>query len=95
MGLLGQPDHAAATDEAARRRFAEIVVPHLDDAYALARWLSGSGADAEDIVQEASLRAYRAIANFGGGQPRAWVLTIVRNCALAGEKPSKSDRSER
>src|SRR4030095_13672791 len=53
----------------------------LADAFTLARWLSGSRADAEDITQEACLRAFRAIEMFRGEQARAWVLTIVRNTA--------------
>jgi RNA polymerase sigma factor (sigma-70 family) len=69
------------TDQNAQRRFAEVVVPHLDDAYALARWLTGNGADAEDVVQDAAMRAHRAISGFTGGNARAWTLTIVRNCA--------------
>ena len=64
------------TDQA---RFAEVFLPHLVDAFRLARWLAGSRTDAEDIVQEASLRAFKAIRGFGGGDSRAWVLTIVRN----------------
>ena len=59
-----------------------IVAPHLDDAFSLARWLAGSRADAEDIVQEASLRALRAVESQSGGEPRAWFLAIVRNCAF-------------
>jgi RNA polymerase sigma-70 factor (ECF subfamily) len=55
------------------------VLPHLNDAYALARWLTGSRADSEDVVQDACLRALRAIDNFSDGNPRAWLLTIVRN----------------
>jgi RNA polymerase sigma-70 factor (ECF subfamily) len=62
-------------------RFAAVFLPHLDDAYRLARWLAGSRADAEDIVQEASLRAFRGIAGFQGADARAWVLSIVRNAA--------------
>ncbi len=58
-----------------------MFVPHLVDAYRLARWLAGSRADADDIVQEASLRAYRGIAGFAGANSRAWVLSIVRNAA--------------
>ena len=57
-------------------------MPHVVDAYRLARWLCGSATDAEDIVQEASLRAFRSIAGFGGGNARAWVLAIVRNTAM-------------
>lgn len=66
-----------------RARFANVVMPHLADAYALARWLTGDRADAEDVVQEASLRAFRAIGGFAGGNSRAWVLTIVRHTAYS------------
>src|SRR2546421_6285857 len=62
-------------------RFASVVLPHLADAYALARWLTGNSADAEDVVQDACLRAFRGIGNFSGGNARAWVLTIVRHTA--------------
>jgi RNA polymerase sigma-70 factor (ECF subfamily) len=68
---------------AARARFAAIVVPRLDDGYRLARWLTGNAADAEDIVQEASLRAFRAIESLAEGNPRAWFLTIVRHCCYS------------
>ena len=60
-------------------RFKNVVVPHLSDARALARWLTGSSADSEDVVQDACVRAYRAIGNFTDGNARAWVLTIVRH----------------
>src|SRR5437588_5345354 len=62
-------------------RFASVVLPHLADAYALARWLTGNRADAEDVVQEACLRAFRGIAGFAGVNARAWLLTIVRHAA--------------
>jgi RNA polymerase sigma-70 factor (ECF subfamily) len=62
-------------------RFAKVVMPYLDDAYGLARWVTGNSADAEDVVQEACLRAFRGIGGFSGGNSRAWVLTIVRNAA--------------
>jgi RNA polymerase sigma-70 factor, ECF subfamily len=62
----------------ARQRFGEVVLPHLDDALSLARWLTGSVADAEDVVQEACVRAYGAIAT-ARSNPRAWLLAIVRN----------------
>ncbi len=64
-----------------RTRFANVVLPHLGDAYALARWLARNDSDAEDIVQEACLRAFRGIAGFGDINPRGWVLSIVRNTA--------------
>jgi RNA polymerase sigma-70 factor, ECF subfamily len=63
-----------------RRRFEAQALPHLDAAYNLARWLSRSPADAEDIVQDAMLRAYRAFDGFRGGDARPWLLAIVRNC---------------
>ena len=61
--------------------FTEEVLPHLDCAYNLARWLTRDTADAEDIVQEACLRAFRYFVGFRGGDARAWLLTIVRNTA--------------
>ena len=66
-----------------RRRFADVVMPHLGDAYSLAHWLTGDAADADDVVQEASLRAFRAIGSYGGRNARSWTLTIVRNTALS------------
>ncbi|HEX4634731.1 MAG TPA: sigma-70 family RNA polymerase sigma factor [Rhizomicrobium sp.] len=68
-----------------RRRFEAQALPHLDAAYNLARWLSRSPTDADDIVQDAMLRAFRAFDGFRGGDVKAWLLTIVRNCwASAG-----------
>src|SRR5712675_3403016 len=62
-------------------RFRSVVLPHLADAYALARWITGDRADAEDVVQEACLRAFRGIGGFAGVNSRAWLLTIVRHAA--------------
>ena len=59
--------------------FEEVVLPHLDAAYRLARWLMRNDHDAEDVVQEASLRALRYFRTFTGGNGRAWFLRIVRN----------------
>src|SRR5438105_9138044 len=63
-----------------RRRFEAQALPHLDAAYNLARWLSRSPADAEDVVQDAMLRAFRGFDGFRGGDPKPWLLAIVRNC---------------
>jgi RNA polymerase sigma factor (sigma-70 family) len=74
-----------------RQRFQEVVLPHLDDALSLARWLTGNVTDAEDVVQDACLRAYRAMASVRDGNPRAWLLAIVRNAAftwLAKNRPN-------
>jgi RNA polymerase sigma-70 factor (ECF subfamily) len=60
--------------------FERVVLPHLDDAYALARNLLRDEHDAQDVVQEAVLRGIRHFDGFRGGDPRAWLLAIVRNC---------------
>jgi RNA polymerase sigma-70 factor, ECF subfamily len=62
-----------------RIRFEELVLPHLDSAANLARWLLQNRADSEDVVQEAMLRAYRFFHRFQGNSARAWLLQIVRN----------------
>jgi RNA polymerase sigma-70 factor (ECF subfamily) len=59
--------------------FEKAVLPHLDAAYNLARWLTRNAQDAEDVVQEAYLRAFRFFNGHQGGNMRAWLLTIVRN----------------
>lgn len=59
--------------------FDDVVLPHLDAAYRLARWLVRNEADAEDVVQEASLRAFRYFRTFSGANSRAWFLRIVRH----------------
>jgi len=61
------------------KRFEEAMIPHLGAAYNLARWLSRNDHDAEDLMQEACLRALKAFEGFRGGDGRAWLLTIVRN----------------
>jgi RNA polymerase sigma factor (sigma-70 family) len=66
-----------------RTAFDEIFLPHMAEAYRLAQWLTGSASDAEDIVQDAALRAYRGIKTFGAVNARAWSLTIVRNTAYS------------
>lgn len=62
-------------------RFEELVLPHLGAAYNLARWIVARDHDAQDIVQEAYLRALKGFAGFRGADARAWLLTIVRNTA--------------
>lgn len=63
-----------------RQRFEALALPHIDAAYNLARWLSGSPTDAEDIVQDAMLRAFRGFEQLRGDDPRPWLMSIVRNC---------------
>ncbi len=60
-------------------RFEEAVLPHLHATYNLARWLTRDDADAEDVVQEAYLRAFKYFSSFHGGESRGWLLRIVRN----------------
>src|SRR5580765_4411142 len=69
-----------AVDEHERAAlFEQTVLPHLDAAYNLARWLAGNDHDAQDVAQEASLRAFKFFGSFRGGDARAWLLSIVRN----------------
>jgi len=69
--------------------FDRLVLAHLDAAYNLARWLVRDEHDAKDIVQEASLRAFRFFAGFRGGDSRAWLLKIVRNTAFTWLKSNR------
>ena len=75
------PNSLSGLDDNAR--FRSIVMPHIDEAYRLAHWLTGNRTDAEDVVQDASMRAFRAIRNYTGGSARSWVLSIVRNTAYS------------
>lgn len=67
-----------------------MVRPHLADALSLARWITGNATDAEDVVQESAIKAFRALESLRDGQPKAWLLAIVRNTAftwLAKNRP--------
>jgi RNA polymerase sigma factor (sigma-70 family) len=66
-------------DSQERARFEQLVLPHLDAAFNLARWILRGRNDAEDVAQEAMLRAFRFFRGFHGGDVRAWLLQIVRN----------------
>ena len=80
----GEPSGFAdvcAEIETVRGRFTRVVLPHLDDARALARRITGNATDADDVVQDACLQALRAIVGFADGNARAWLLTIVRHSA--------------
>jgi RNA polymerase sigma-70 factor, ECF subfamily len=63
--------------------FAAVALPHLDAAHNLARWLMGNATEAEDVVQEAMVRALTYFPGFRGDNPRGWLLQIVRNAAYA------------
>ncbi len=70
-------------------QFERIVLPHLDAAYNLARWLAGNDHDAEDIAQEACVRAFRFLGGYRGGDSRSWLLAIVRNTAFSWLKKNR------
>ncbi|MEP7305742.1 MAG: sigma factor [Acidobacteriota bacterium] len=73
---------APAAAPATGKSFHAVVLPHLETAYRLARWLMRNEHDAEDAVQDASLRAFRYVGTFTGGNGRAWCLRIVRTTCL-------------
>ncbi|HKV05984.1 MAG TPA: sigma-70 family RNA polymerase sigma factor [Candidatus Acidoferrales bacterium] len=70
-------------------RFEQVVLPHLDAAYNLARWLVRNPHDAEDVVQEACLRAVKFFGGYQGGDSRAWLLRIVRNASYSFLKKNR------
>jgi len=67
------------SEQSRLRQFEQALLPHMDAAYNLARWLTRNDQDAEDLVQEAYLRAFKFFNSFHGTNARAWLLTIVRN----------------
>ena len=73
--------------------FEKQILPHLDAAYNLARFLMGNDQNAEDVVQEASLRAFRFFESFRGENSRAWFLSIVRNTSYTALKRHRSDEA--
>jgi RNA polymerase sigma-70 factor (ECF subfamily) len=83
--LSGQQRASVSTvqNKDERAVFDEVFLPHMAEAYRLAQWLTGNSYDAEDVVQDAALRAFRGIKSFGAVNARAWSLTIVRNTAYS------------
>lgn len=73
-------------------QFEEVILPHLDDAYTLARYLLRDEHNAQDVVQDAALRAFRYFDGFRDGDPRAWFMAIVRNCCLTWQRQHRRDR---
>src|SRR5437660_8998742 len=95
-GCAGQPVSPRMDAERERvqeqnkvARFEQAVLPHLGSAYNLARWLTHSEHDADDVVQEAYLRAYQFFSGFHGGDGRAWLLRIVRNTCYTWLKKNR------
>ena len=68
------------------QRFREVVLPHLADALAFARYLTGSPHDAEDVVQEACIRALAGIETYAGGSARAWLLAIMERAMMCAHR---------
>ena len=73
-------------------RFERLIMPHVPAAYNLARWLTRDPHDAEDVVQEATMRALRGIDAFHGGDARCWLLTIVRNTCFSWRKQNRQSQ---
>ena len=78
----GAASNGRAAEAEQARQFRELVLPHLDSAYNFARYLTRDAEAAEDVVQDAFLRAFRALPEYRGGAPKAWLFAIVRNCFL-------------
>src|SRR3954453_11696510 len=79
--------------EQAGGQFEDLVLPHLDDAYTLARYLLRDEHDAQDAVQDAVLRALRHFSGYRDGDARAWLLAIVRHCCLTWQHRHRHDRA--
>ena len=73
-------ENATVEEQDKLARFEQCIMPHMDAAYNLARWLAGNDPDAQDVVQDACLRAFKFFGGFRGGDSRSWLLRIVRNC---------------
>lgn len=89
----GTGDGAGEGPSVRMARFERVVLPHLDAAHNLARWMTSRGHDAEDVVQEACLRALRGFDTFRGGglDGRCWLLTIVRNTCYTWLRQNRAD----
>src|SRR5712691_8204755 len=74
--------------------FEQSIMPHMNAAYNLARWLAGNDADAQDVVQEAYLRAFKFLDGFRGGDSRSWLLRIVRNAFYDWLKRNRREETE-
>jgi RNA polymerase sigma factor (sigma-70 family) len=72
-------------------RFEEVILPHMDAAYNLARWLTRNDHDAEDLVQESYLRAFKFFGSFHGANARGWLLTIVRNTCYTWFRENRAE----
>ena len=95
VGALVDDHHMKVSmdEETSLALFEQTIVPHLNAAYNLAAWLTRNKDDAEDVVQEAYLRAFRFFKGFHGGDGKAWLLAIVRNTCQTWLRREKGNRS--
>lgn len=91
---MNDPGRQSSMAPAHGETFEAVVLPHLDAAYRLARWRMRNEHDADDVVQEASLRAFRYFRTFVGGDSRAWFLTIVRNTCSSWQRRQLKEFSD-
>jgi RNA polymerase sigma-70 factor, ECF subfamily len=89
MTFAEEPAAAPVDADENRRRFERLALPHLDAAFNLARWLTRNDHDAEDVVQEAMMRAMRYMASCRGDDAKAWLLRIVRNSCFTWLKENR------
>ena len=78
-----------STPQSSLELFEEVILPHLDAAYNLACWLTRNQVDAQDVVQESCLRAFRFFDGYKGGDPKAWLLSIVRSTSRTWQRQQK------
>ncbi len=89
--IVETPKEVGSIQEDRLPPFERTLLPHLDAAYNLARWITGHDQDAEDLVQEAYLRAWKSFDGFRGGDGRTWLLTIVRNTCYTWLQQNRSN----
>jgi RNA polymerase sigma-70 factor (ECF subfamily) len=82
-------NHSINSPESRLRLFEETILPHLNAAYNLARWLTRNEHDADDVVQEAYLRAFRFFDSYRGGDGKSWLLEVVRNTCFTFQRREK------
>ena len=91
-GALSEPhlvNNSIGSPESRLRLFEEVILPHLNAAYNLARWLTHNEHDAQDVVQEAYLRAFRFFDSYKGGDGKSWLLEVVRNTCFTFHRREK------
>jgi len=80
------PMKTASSPESRLRLFEEVILPHLNSAFNLARWMTRNDQDAQDVVQESYMRAFRFFDSYRGGDGKAWLLEVVRNTCFTFQR---------